>query len=322
MASNGIESRQLILEQANERITIIEEAARDVGGPDATVEDVFDRPMKQGGARMDPEAPDWTAEQEAAVRRATHALGYGAEKNVPSGLKGAFSLVEAGLPWKQDFEETLIEEEEPSAIAYFGSPWEALNEKHLEHVAKMHGVELRKGATQYDVALMLADLRVVKRSIEVMPVGYALAENNPIIYTPTGQVQLRGMGAEGQPVYLGRTDREQLDDGKYRYQPDTATILGVQAALLKAQGDESTPIVALTTQLYLSRMYDTIRAGLLHDRVFGIAFSGRETRAKILDEPLADDLPLEQIPGELAVAYDKNVALAQLAMSQIEELKC
>jgi hypothetical protein len=102
------ELRHEVAGQVAERMGWIEDAARAIGGEAARVEGVFALPPE---VRKNAPEPAWDAQQVAAGRELGHRLGYGAEQNVPTGLRGGRRISEGGLYWKIGAQDDLIDEE-------------------------------------------------------------------------------------------------------------------------------------------------------------------------------------------------------------------
>ncbi|MGC1176842.1 MAG: hypothetical protein WA843_02130 [Candidatus Saccharimonadales bacterium] len=297
----------------NEQIGWLQEAAEAVAGTGAVITEVFDQPPE---ARDDAPMPDWTPEQEEKNREIGKRFGYGAEQNVPSGLSGGVRIMEGGMVWKMMAEaEALKDEDRPKTLVFAGSPFLKLNEKELTFLREKHNVSMPDDATQYDAARWLAerqaDKAVSKKPI-VLHFGYGVSEGNPIAFEATGQLVYIGETLEGQSVQLLRVDREIYQDAdgndKYRYQPDTARVMGILAEVLKAQGNDHDSVGLVTSNTYASRQVDAIRAGLDHSRRFGVAMYGRET-LRGLGAPVPQEMALNHLPGDLRVTYDKLLQL-------------
>ena len=134
----------------------------------------------------------------------------------------------------------------------------------------------------------------------ILPFGYDISEDHELTETPTGQFVEIG-SINGAPVVILRVDRENLPDGKYRYQPDSLQLLNVVAGVRAAAGDQTSSIGLITSTTYPSRAVAAVEAGLKLDRDFTVGMYGRSTLAEIQGKPASDPTPINQIPGELYV---------------------
>jgi hypothetical protein len=310
-----LQNRAAIAERVGEQLGWLNQAAEIIGGPDARVEDVFDRPPEE---RRTAPTPDWTPEQAANVREIAHRLGYGAEHNVSSGLPGGILIAEGGLAWKIAAEAAAFEDETgPRTLLFAGSPHRVLREDEHEFLSQRLGVTLSGDATEYDLAGLFAERQADKTSgqREILHFGYETTEGNPTVHRSTGQLVYVGETSKSQSVQLlkveGRVDPE--DGSKIIHKPKPVGLMRFMADVSALQGNKQESIGLVTSSTYASRVVDAVRAGISHGgRQFGVAMYGRQTLADIKGVPLQPDSPLNQLPGDLRETYDKLQALAKM----------
>jgi hypothetical protein len=123
----------------------------------------------------------------------------------------------------------------------------------------------------------------------------------------TGQLVHVGETSRGQAVQILRVDREiyeERGESKYRFQPDSAALMGFVADAMEAQ-DQEGGVALVTGNTYASRQYDAIRAGVSRGREFGVAMYGRATIAAVRGIDMLPDSPLNQLPDDLRSTYEK-----------------
>lgn len=112
-----------------------------------------------------------------------------------------------------------------------------------------------------------------------------------------------------KPVLLLKVDGETYKDGegkeRQRYRPDSAAQMAFVSQVLLACGDETSRVALNTSTTYAARVIDTMRAGMLFNRGFEVGMYGRQTLAAVKNEPVATPTEIQNIPGELRVAYNK-----------------
>jgi hypothetical protein len=305
-----------IAERVIERLGWLAEAATAVGGEGATVESVFERPPE---VRADAPEPDWSPEQVEKVREVAHRLGYGTEQTVPSGLTGGVRIAEGGLAWKIAAEAAALEaENNHSTIIFAGSPNRTLREDEQVFLHNIFNEELDREATEYDLAYFFARRQATK-SVNKPPIalsfGYELTEGFPTIQgEETWQLIHVGETKEGQSVQLLRVDQidnTELGTEAKKPTPDSARLIGFIADVLSMQGNDESPIGLVTSNAYASRQIDAVRASLSHNRQVGVVMYGRATMAEVMLLEMKPDTPLNQLPGDLRVTYDKLIQLQQ-----------
>jgi hypothetical protein len=307
--------KRAIAERVTEQLAWLDQAAKVVGGPDATVPDVFDLPPE---VRDDAPMPDWTPEQVDTVREIGRRMGYGAHEDVSSGLRGSVCIAEGGKVWKMMAEaEAINGQEDARTLVFAGSPFRPLGDDEHKFLAEVLGTPKPEGATEYDAAVWLARSHTDPR-VQTDPVtihfGYGVEPGNPFVAEATGQLIHFGQTSKHQSVQVLRVDREPYEeDGrqKYRYQPDTMRLMTFMAQVLNAQGDTGLephrpklPVVLETSNTYASRVVGAIRAGLAVDRQFGVGMYGRNTIHE-LGAPLPKETSLNQLPGDFRVMHDE-----------------
>lgn len=305
--------RAQIGERVNQQIGLIEDAARIVGGPDATVQETFEQPPE---IRDDAPMPAWDPEQTAGVLAIAHQLGYGAQETTHSGLTGGVALLEGGKVWKIDAEVTAASELSAHTLLFSGSPHVILDKPQLDYVKKRYGERLPEGTSEYEYAGFVARQTAGEAFAEpeILPFGYELQAGNPLNFEQTGQFQTVGVTNDGKIVQLMRIDREIYDEegkSKYRHQPDPARRLGLVAEILTAKRNLLDPVEFVTSGTYAAKEVDTWRAGLQYDRPFGLTMYGRAAivalQAHGANVPV--EMPINQVPGELRSRYDKSLQL-------------
>lgn len=320
-AVTGPESENQIREIVKRHLIEITGLAREIGGPDAVVEKVFDLPPDT--RRLAPE-PKWTDEQIAKAREVEHKLGYGAEHNVTSGLVGGVRMPEGGLAWKIAAEvEALADEDPDAAIVMTGSPYRILGDdaelgkQEIKFMAERYGAEFTLENTEYDLAEWFARRRVQEPDERIVNFGYDLSQGNPSKSEPTGQLVQLGETAAGKPVYLLRVDQEDYKneegEDKYRFKPDPARRMELVAEALEIDSPGyHEPVGFMTSNAYASRQFEAIRAGVKSGRQFGVAMYGRATLAAVKGTEILPDVELNQVPGDLRISYDNLRQLAEM----------
>jgi hypothetical protein len=299
--------RAAIAERVAEQLGWLNDAAEIIGGQGAEVTGVFTQAPE---VRKDAPEPNWTEDQTAQVREIAHRFGYGAEQNVLSGVRGGIRVAEGGLAWKIAAELAVIDQEEGlESIVFAGSPYRKAKPEELAFIKDKYEVELQDGTTEYDIAHFFAQTKSSRLADKpvVMPFGYEVSEGNPTLAMGTGQLVHVGETDSGQAIQLLRVDREiyQEDDNqKYRYQPDSAALMGFVADVMEATGQEG-GVALVTSNTYASRQHDAVRAGLKRGREFGVAMYGRKTLAEVKGVEMQPDSPLNQLPGDLRSTYEK-----------------
>lgn len=320
------EVRAAIAERVAERLQWLNEAAELIGGPGATVEEVFERPVVEGNtARDDAPMPDWTPEQTEKMLAIGRRFGYGAQETVMSGIPGGVRIREGGKVWKMMAEDVAFDEEEatfgdeemPHTKVYCGNIHRPLGTDELTFLREKQGIELPEGAAEYDFAMVLAKQKaeIIYERPLVLPYGYALTPGNRLRTRPTGQVVQVGESARGQAHIVMQASGEQYFDEteqrlKERNRPDTARVMSWWAEVLTAQGKLNDPIVEGTSNTYTSRVPDTERASLNLDppRQLGVVMYGRKAIGA-LGAPVPKEMPLNHLPGDLRLMYDKLLQL-------------
>lgn len=301
------DSRTQIAERIIEQLSWLNQAAEIVGGSGATVEKTFDVPPQ---VRQEAPAPKWSEEQIASIREIAHRFGYGAEHDVPSGVYGGARITEGGLAWKIASEvEALKREEGLETIVFAGSPYRSIKDEERAFIAERYEVELPEDATEYDLAHFFAQRQSSRLADQPVAVafGYKIAQGNSTVNENTGQLVHVGETSAGQVVQLLRVDREVYEEEgkpKYRFQPDSAALMGFIADVMEAQGQVG-GVALITSNTYASRQHDAIRTGLTRGREFGVAMYGRATIAAVRGIDMLPDSPLNQLPGDLRVTYEK-----------------
>ena len=267
-----------------------------------------------------PDIPELTDEGKAALLGKASELGFGRPENVTlseQGLFGANVILEGGQPHKMLAEARMVvddTEASPKAIILSASPHRELtNAAEIASAERLFG---HAGKTEYDVALdvvralpgfnELPEPQVLNASYDIHN-GFATGQE------PTGQFKTVGhVGAA--PVILMQIDRNNYvdDAGKAKYdkQPGTAAVIGIVDGITKAAGDESAPIVHVTSGTYRpSRTLGAAFAGLSAERPVGIATYGND----LLNEIKGDNAPapVNQLPGELHEMAQQAIKLKE-----------
>jgi hypothetical protein len=324
--------RAEIAEFSKERIGWIESTAFKIGGEGATIDTVFKLPP---AVRDTAPVPDWDEKQEAAARELGHKLGYAAEHDVVSELKG-IDFAEGGKVWKIWAE---VEAAAGNTLVVSGSPHRPIGEDEKDFLVtrfasrlgeditdeekKVQVADYHKsleGYTEYDAAADIAaelvatepfaDIRTVPNpNRSTLSYGYEVSEGNPVVNRPTGQFVREGTNSKGQEIVLMCIDREnyidpETQEQKYRFQPNPLRRMGIIADVYSQQGDTETPIVFVTSNAYASRQIDVIQAGLTNGRQYGVTIYGRSTLARVKDEPMLPGARLNQLPGDIRIMYE------------------
>jgi hypothetical protein len=251
-----------------------------------------------------PDIPELTDEGRAALLDKASELGFGRPENVglsEQGLVGATVIVEGGQPHKMLAEARMVIDDEaaqPKSIIISASPHRELkNEAEIASAQRLFG---RVGKTEYDVAGDVA--RALPGFTEyseprALNAAYDINNDFAVSQEPTGQFQAVGE-VNGSPVILMQINRRDLEGGKYDRQPGTAAVVSIVDEVAKASGDETSPLVHVTSGTYRpSRTLGVALAGLSANRLVGIATYGND----LLNEIKGDNAPapVSQLPGEL-----------------------
>ena len=270
--------------------------------PDINPVEAFPKPSEVRAES--PDIPELTDDRKAALLTKASELGFGRAENVTlseQGFVGATVIVEGGQPHKMLAEARMVVDDEaaqPKIIIISASPHRELkNDAEIASAQRLFG---RVGKTEYDVASDVA--RALDGFIEydepmVLNAGYDINDGFTFSQEPTGQFEVIGE-INSTPVVLMKINRRDLEDGKYDRQPNTAAVIGIVNALTKANNDESSPLVHVTSGTYRpSRTVGAAIAGLTVDRLVGIATYGND----LLNEIKGDNAPapISQLPGEL-----------------------
>lgn len=276
--------------------------------PEANPLDVFVAPAE---VRSEAQDPGYTYEQEQALRAVAAEFGFGRETDLTVselGLNGAHVVIEGGLPHKIMAEIKTITNDktaQPASYILAGSPYrKATSEAEINSAkAQFNG---QYGETELDnvrlAASTIEGFRAQEGGDQVLPFGYTVDSVHDLLNKPTGQFSLVGYVGEA-PVVLMRIDREDYQDeagqNKYRYQPDTATVIGLVSQVLSTT-DETSPVALVTSSAYqTSRQIDATRAALSTSRPVGVASYGTKTLATVKNEQISAPVSINQLPGEL-----------------------
>lgn len=274
-----------------------------------------------GEVRATGVALELTGEQEEALRDVVGELGFGRETDLTAeqvGLpSGYVAIIEAGQPHKIEAECRLADT--AGTLLFAGSPYRKVaSEAERASGARVLGIDAENlGATEYDVVRQIAEAQPGfipnETGDEVLSFGYDIYQNYEVSESPTGQLVKIGT-VENRDVVLLRIDRENyVEDGKskYRFQPGSAAVMGIVSDVLSKSGDSETPVGFLTSATYQpSRDIDGARAGMKHNRQFGVVTYGTATLAEVKGEPVAAPGPINQLPGELHKAAQQTAKLA------------
>ena len=270
--------------------------------PDINPVEAFPKPSEVRAES--PDIPELTDDRKAALLTKASELGFGRAENVTlseQGFVGATVIVEGGQPHKMLAEARMVVDDEaaqPKIIIISASPHRELkNDAEIASAQRLFG---RVGKTEYDVASDV--VRALDGFIEydeprVLNAGYDINDGFAFSQEPTGQFEVIGE-INSTPVVLMKINRRDLEDGKYDRQPNTAAVIGIVNALTKANNDETSPLVHVTSGTYRpSRTVGAAIAGLTVDRLVGIATYGND----LLNEIKGDNAPapISQLPGEL-----------------------
>lgn len=313
-------------EYINHRMAGIEELAVRIGGPEASVENVFPKPPK---VRAEAPTPAWASDPDivAEVREKTREYGYGSKTDVTSGLPKVIVRHEAGKVTKMEAEGRVSEKED--AVGYL---WEGSNRAlgddeyaHIERIVRrprqdaegsvsaaeaegtINGMmeDIRRTVvTEYDGAVWLAQRSCTEVYSEpvVLPFGYEIAKGNRTLQEPTQQLIEVGR-KDGEPVWVLRIDP--AEDREARLRGDKK-LRFVAESVGSMRPDA--PIVEVTSNHYPSREVSVIAAGLKDGRRFGLAMYGLDTWFEVTGVR-KEDASLNQVPGDLRVTYDESIAL-------------
>lgn len=261
-----------------------------------------------------PDLPELTDEGKAALLAKASELGFGRAENVTlseQGYIGATVIVEGGLPHKMLAEARMVVDDasaQPKAIIISASPHRELkNEAEIASAQRLFG---RVGRTEYDVAGDV--VRALPGFTEydeprLLEAGYDINNGYAVSQEPTGQFQAVGE-VNGAPVVLMQISRRELGDGKYDRQPETAEVIEIVNQVTRAAGDDSSPLVHVTSGTYRpSRAVGVARASLSANRAVGIATYGND----LLNAIKGDNAPapLNQLPTELHVMAVESAKL-------------
>ncbi|MCX6729051.1 MAG: hypothetical protein NTV95_00165 [Candidatus Saccharibacteria bacterium] len=301
---NEVESKTP-LEYVEEGQGWIKEVVTVING-DLPEGDIIEHLPKTTERRADAEDLDLTQEQEEKVREIARRLGIGSEQDILSSAK--IVVLEGGKPWKVASELEISDDAE--VLIFAGSPNRKLGTDEHEYMAAQKGGSV-EDETEYDMVRRIAQNAEGFVPLEediILPFGYDISEDHKITETPTGQFVEIG-SINGAPVVILRVDRENLPDGKYRYQPDSLQLLNVVAGVRAAAGDQTSSIGLLTSTTYPSRAVAALEAGLKLDRDFTVGMYGRSTLAEIQGKPASDPPSIGHILGELRVMWENLQSL-------------
>ena len=114
---------------------------------------------------------------------------------------------------------------------------------------------------------------------------------------------------------LMQINRRDLEGGKYERQPGTAAVIGIVDAITKASGDETSPLVHVTSGTYRpSRTLGVALAGLSTNRLVGIATYGNDRLNEIKGD--SAPAPVNQLPGELHEMAVQSAKLQEILNSK------
>ena len=267
-----------------------------------------------------PDIPELTDERKAALLDKAGELGFGRPENITlseQGLFGANVILEGGQPHKMLAEARMVvddTESDPKTIILSASPYrEITNATEIASAERLFG---HAGKTEYDVALDVVRALLGFNELPepvILNASYDIYNGFATGQEPTGQ--LKTVGHIGSaPVILMRIDRHNYvdDTGKAKYdkQPGTAAVIGIVDVITKTAGDESAPIVHVTSGTYRpSRTLGAALAGLSAERPVGIATYGND----LLNEIRGDNAPapVDQLPSELHEMAQKAIELRE-----------
>lgn len=270
--------------------------------PNAEPVQAFPKPTEVRAESSD--LPELTEDSKAALLSKASELGFGSAENVTLSEQGfidATVIIEGGQPHKMLAEAKMVVDDaaaRPKYIIISASPHrEIKNEVEMASAQRLFG---RVGKTEYEVAGDVA--RALPGFIEypepiVLAAAYDINNGNAVSQEPSGQFQALGE-VNGTPLILMQISRRDLEGGKYDRQPNTSAVIGVVDAVTKANGDENSPLVHVTSGTYRpSRTLGAALASLSTNRLVGIATYGND----LLNEIKGDNapVPVNQLPSEL-----------------------
>ncbi len=255
-----------------------------------------------------PDIPELTDDRKAALLAKASELGFGRPENVTLSEQGLFDatvILEGGQPHKMLAEARMVVDDEdanPKAIILSASPHRKLsNAAEIASAERLFG---HAGETEYDVALdVVRALPGFSELAEpqIINARYDIENNFAASQEPSGQFKTVGH-IGNTPVVLMQINRHDFvneqGQSKYDKQPGTAAVIGIVDAVTKASGDNSSPLVHVTSGTYRpSRTLGAAIAGLTAERSVGIATYGND----LLNEIKGDNAPapVGQLPGEL-----------------------
>lgn len=287
------------------------------GDEEADPSEVFVSPTERRDDQTVKEAfgdVELTPGLERDLREAVAPLGLGGEQDVAS--QASYQIVEGGKPWKVEAEVAIAAEAD--TIIFAGSPHRNIGQDEIDYIAGKLPEGVEPGKTELEMVRKIAEMQAGFEPLEedsVLPFGYDISSNHEFTSEPTGQLVQIGTRL-GKPVLLLRVDRENyLDDegnSRYRYQPNSAALMGLVSQYLTANGDTESAIAIVTSSTYASRAVDTVIAGLENGRTFEVGMYGRETLAGVRGAEVAAPSPINQLPGELRVFAEKLRTLEEL----------
>jgi hypothetical protein len=290
-------------------------------GTELTVAETFSLPAER---RDDDPGLELSEDQEASLRAIAANLGWGRtgdkspeDQNLRPGY---VAIIEGGQPHKVIAELTLALEGNPSVLFVAGSPNRMITaEAERESGSRILGIPKEMlASTEYGVNRQLVEafdgFEDYPEGDTELGLGYDIDNNNQLTGISTGQF-LRLGKINGAPVILMRIDRENYMDGdqvKYRKQPDSAAVMQIVDAALKA-GDDTAELQIgfVTSSTYEpSRAVDQIRAWAKTGREVELVTYGTERLAEVKGVP-SQPGPINQLPGELRKADDSLQKLRQ-----------
>jgi len=297
-----------------------EEVLRDAAGiafpehPGLSPIEAFPKPTELRSES--PDIPELTDDRKAALLEKASELGFGLNENFTLSEQGFYEanvILEGGQPHKILAEARMVIEDKsanPKTIILSASPHrEITNPAEIASAERLFG---KAGKTEYEVAEDVARSLPGFTALEepqILNASYDIDNQFAISQEPTGQFQVVGH-IDSTPVILMKIDRKNLEDGKYSNQPGTADVIKIVDGITKADGDDSHPIVHVTSGTYRpSRTVAAALAGLSAERTVGIATYGNS----LLNEIKGDNAPapVGQLPGELHVMAQNAIKLQE-----------
>lgn len=261
--------------------------------------------------RDDSRALDLSAEQEVSLREIASRFGIGGEYDLPS--KSDHQIMEGGKPWKIEAEARIADP--TKSLIFAGQVMRQIGEDEISYLKDKFGNS--NHMSEYQMSRFIAEIDANFEPLqedEVLDFSYTVDKEHQILNKPSGQFVKIGENL-GRSVIMLRVDGETyLDKDKKvgkRYFPSSGQLLGIIHKVLETSGDNTSSVGLITSTTYPSRAVDALISSMSYDRFFDVGMYGRHTLSEVRGQEASSPSPINQIPGELRVIYDKLAFLKE-----------